>query len=364
MLILFLYEAKIIASWSLPRGWVSTLILACAGFGILAFLLLYPLRETNNWIKRYTKLFYVFLLPLVVLLFVAIYVRLKEYGVTEPRYFVVLLSVWLLAISLYFVISKTDNIKIIPISLAIIAFLSVVGPWGAFSVSDRSQYNRLKNVLEEGKFLQNGKIEIPKNKKLDSLQMKIIETSFDYFSRRPSLVLLQPFFKEKLDSLKSLDNYTIKTKLLTYAGDLKVSNAYVDVRTEKSFTAKSSQIITVDGYSYMIQLQNDFYAESVGNDFRAFDGIGKVGINASNELIIEENNAQSILLEFNPILKKLDNDFSLNYNDEIENQKLFFDFDNKKWRGKAIIKYLNINNLDKNKPKILSIHYDILLSRK
>ncbi|MCU0326540.1 MAG: DUF4153 domain-containing protein [Spirosomaceae bacterium] len=363
MLILFIYEAKIIAAWSLPRGWVSLLILACAGFETLAFLLLYPLRISNNWIKRYSKAFYILLLPLITLLFVAIYVRLNEYGFTEFRYFVLLLAIWLFAISVYFIISKADNIKLIPFSLSIIVLLSVVGPWGAFSISDSSQYNRLVEVLEKGKLLKNGKIEISKNQKLDSSQIKTIETSFDYFSRRPSLLNLQPLFSQNLDSLKSLDAYTIKSKLMAYAGDLKSSVVYPEPNIYKTFNAKPNQVISIEGYSYLIQF--DVYISNRENTVVDYKGLGKLGLNAKNEVILtENNNTQLILLDLNPVLTKLIQEYPSQYNDGIESENLFISFENKSLRGKLIINNLTINNLDKKKPVIDNISCKILLSRK
>ncbi|MFN3850651.1 MAG: DUF4153 domain-containing protein [Spirosomataceae bacterium] len=362
MLILFFYEGKIIAAWSLPRGWVSLLILACASFGTLAFLLLYPLRTSNNWIKRYSKTFYILLLPLIALLFVAIYVRLNEYGFTEPRYFVVMLAVWLLAVSIYFILSKTDNIKLIPISLSIIILISVIGPWGAFSVSESNQYNRLFEVLEKGKLLKNGKIEIPKSQKLDSLQLKIIETSFDYFSKRPSLGNLQPLFSQNLDSLKSLDSYTIKSKLMAYAGDLKSSTIYPSPNIYKTFTAKPNQVISIEGYLYLIQL--DIYSGGTENTVLEYKEIGKIELNSKNEFVLTENNTQSVLLDLNPILKKLIQEYPNQYNDGIESENLFFSFENKNLKGKLIINNLTINNLNKEKLVIDNISCKILLSRK
>ena len=98
--ILIAYESKIIFEWSLPKGWVSIMVLASAIFGILAFLLIHPLKKDNKWIQSFSNLYYWILLPLVVLMLVAIYVRIKQYGITEPRYFVALLAIWLLGISL------------------------------------------------------------------------------------------------------------------------------------------------------------------------------------------------------------------------------------------------------------------------
>jgi flagellar biosynthesis protein FliQ len=84
--------------------------------------------------------------------------RLNDYGITINRYSVIMIGVWLSVVSLYSAVGKT-NIKFIPSSLAIVIVLISFGPWGMFSVSERSQVNRLKNILEQSKILIDGKIQ-------------------------------------------------------------------------------------------------------------------------------------------------------------------------------------------------------------
>ena len=59
LVILFLYEMKIIVQWELPKGYVSYLILGYAIFGILSLLLVYLFRELeeNKWIKWFQSFF-------------------------------------------------------------------------------------------------------------------------------------------------------------------------------------------------------------------------------------------------------------------------------------------------------------------
>ncbi|MBI5267119.1 MAG: DUF4153 domain-containing protein, partial [candidate division Zixibacteria bacterium] len=53
--ILIAYEAKIILQWNWPKGWVSQLVLWYSVVGVLALLLLHPLRERegSRWIGRF-----------------------------------------------------------------------------------------------------------------------------------------------------------------------------------------------------------------------------------------------------------------------------------------------------------------------
>jgi hypothetical protein len=159
-LILYAYSAKILVTWNLPQGWVSSLVLGFSVAGILTYLLNYMLVkfDENVLVREYRKWFFYVLFPMVGLLFVAIGRRLSEYGVTEERFVVATAGVWLFLISLYFIISKKDNIKFIPISLSIFALLAVLGPLSAFRVSHRSQTDRLQSLLEKNAMLVEGKV--------------------------------------------------------------------------------------------------------------------------------------------------------------------------------------------------------------
>ena len=152
LVILLSYELKIIATFSLPIGWVSNLILVFAIFGILSLLLIYPIAKDveNVWIRTFHKWFYYLLVPLLGLLFWAILYRINLYGITHERYFVLALALWLTLLTAYFIFKKNPEIKFIPITMCVIALLTIIGPQSADSVSKRSQLSRFENLLSLG----------------------------------------------------------------------------------------------------------------------------------------------------------------------------------------------------------------------
>jgi hypothetical protein len=157
--ILYAYGAKIMITWDWPRGIVTYLIIAISVLGIFTNLLLFPYQKEKEggWIKGFYKAFYYLLLPLTVLLFIAIGIRIQDYGLTVNRYIIVLMGIWLGIISLYFILGF-KSIKTVPISLAAAMILASFGPWGMFSWSERHQVNRLESILTTSGILENGKI--------------------------------------------------------------------------------------------------------------------------------------------------------------------------------------------------------------
>ena len=123
MLILYLYAGKIVIEASWPKGGVAGYVLGFSVLGLLSVVLLYPLkdREGNRWIGTYLKWLCIFILPQTAVLFLSVWRRVSEYGVTESRYFGILAAFLLAGICLYFLASRTKNIKVLPVTLCITA---------------------------------------------------------------------------------------------------------------------------------------------------------------------------------------------------------------------------------------------------
>jgi len=199
LVILYAYLAKITIEWSWPQGWVSGLIFGFAATGISVYLLLYPIRERaeNRWIQVATRWFWIVMVPLIVVLLLAIWRRVSEYGITESRYFALELGVWLTAMVVYFLASKTKSIKVIPSSICVLALLTSFGPWGVFQVSERSQADRLQGLLTQHHLLANGKVQKAQGE-VPSADAGQISSIVRYLHDVHGYEQIQPWFAESL----------------------------------------------------------------------------------------------------------------------------------------------------------------------
>lgn len=209
LLILYGYMGKIIINGEWPVGWVSILVLCFSVTGIFSFLLIFPLRNNENhkWIRNFNRWFYIALLPLTGMLFVAIYKRIHQYGLTEERYFVLLLAIWLVAIIVYFLLSKKDDIRVIPISLFL---LTVFASFTAFSFARQSQLNRFENILTRNEMFEAGKVIKAKSSPPEE-EVREISAILEFLNEREDLSYLQPYLSFELDSLAT-DNKQHKWK--------------------------------------------------------------------------------------------------------------------------------------------------------
>jgi len=155
--ILYAYGVKVLFFAALEGG-VSTFILCLSVAGILAYLLVYPLRrETEHaWIAMYARWFGRLMVPLSAMLWVAIVVRVDAYGITEERYAVIALACVLTLISVYLAIWRDPDLRVIPASLLVASVLAFVGPFNMTSVSYNSQTKRAENVLTAYGVIGNG----------------------------------------------------------------------------------------------------------------------------------------------------------------------------------------------------------------
>ncbi len=294
--ILLAYEVKILIQFELPKGMVAGLIMGHAVFGILSILLVHPIRneEGNRWIYLFSRWFYLLMIPLIVLLVLSIWKRVSDYGITEERYFLMLLAVWLGFITLYFLLGRKDNIKIIPISLCVLALLAVYGPQSAFNVSEYAQGKRLE------KFIANKQL---KNRK------KEIHNIVTYLNRTHGIESLQPYIKQDIVTIrtyyeKRADSKTRKETYTRYGieSDVRDSilrsiepgldkyNPYNDIQPDLlHFYFKNAQAarIDLDAPALLIEFNSSYDADSVvswkGEKWNVIASRSKITIKSNNK---------------------------------------------------------------------------------
>ena len=147
--ILAAYMIKIGIEWSWPKGWISTMILWFAVLGTVAFTFIRYKSNPLNKIERiFKQCFFPFLLLCSIVLAMAIRLRVNEYGLTEPRYIVISLAIFLFAISLFYSLNKNKDVRIALYLFAIMALFIFFSPWNIFEIPVKAQIKRLTSMLE------------------------------------------------------------------------------------------------------------------------------------------------------------------------------------------------------------------------
>ncbi|MFT4202679.1 MAG: DUF4153 domain-containing protein [Chitinophagaceae bacterium] len=267
LVILFLYEIKILFQHTLPNGIVSWLIMDYAVFGILSLLLVYPVRdkEGNKWIRTFGKVFYIMLFPLLVLLFVAIGIRVSDYGVTEDRYAIVVVGIWLLLVAVYS-LWRPSSIKFIPVTLCAFCLLAVYGPQSAPYIARHSQVAQLNEILS--------------GKKKDSTGRA--NDLLSHIVRQYGMEALQPLTNVPLAPIensivsKNKDYYDTRWKMKdTMRAILKIQASYGSAATNSvktfSVSVANEYLISVKSYDYIIEGNHTSFSFVLGNVSYTFD---------------------------------------------------------------------------------------------
>ena len=307
LLILYAYMGKIIVQWSLPQGWVTILIMVFSVLGMLAMLLVHPYQhqKENSWVKWYTKGYYVALLPLLILQYVAIFTRIGDYGFTAPRWAVLAITVWLTWITLYNVFFKGRNIVLIPLTLFITAFLYLLGPLSHKSISISSQTAKINRLLTELKLVKNGKLLVYKdNPKTDSLMGELYSAT-RYLNRNYQKTGLEPYLKYPTEA--EIQKQTYIDKASTGVGNMR----------RRGFTEKYDQrqairqILSDDLEKYNIHSYDSDQAAATSTWFEIESQTPQNQIPAGNwthyypveEIYINNNNFETTVSSHSDLIK-------------------------------------------------------------
>lgn len=320
MVILYIYFGKIIITQVWPVGLVSHLVLWYSALCVVVIFLITPIKN-NAWVEKFTFFLPKLILPILMMMFISMGIRVKAYGITENRYFVVMLGLWVSGIMIYFNLKKMRRNIIIPVSLSIIALISVLSPISAYSISKMSQNNRLTNILSTNGMLLDNKTVQPKED-ISEKDKKEISSILSYFENN-----------HNLDDVKYLDKDFAITDMNKVFG-FKYENQWQNGRNENYFSYNAAHQIydalDISGYDYLFNMstyKNKLTRESLTIEY----------VNANKEVNIYNGNEQLYSFQLSGFVEQLKSEYPTNTNvdqkdmtfvDENENIKVKFIFSN------------------------------------
>jgi hypothetical protein len=256
LLILYSYIIKIIFDAQLPKGRLTYMISSFGIAGIITHFLAFPLIEKKGDLPRlFCRYFYHFLFIPLLLLFMAIIIRINEYGITEQRYLTLLIAIWLGISSIYAILTKATKLKLIPITLSILLILASFGPWGASAVSQRSQVARLEILLKKENILQNGKI-VKATHKISPEYQKNISGIINYLAKTKKIDQIKNWFPRHsyINNLDINNKYINSDRIMEDMGLIYIDR-WVDIKrweknspkTEIKFSMKNPPQFFYDG---------------------------------------------------------------------------------------------------------------------
>ena len=290
--ILYIYFGKIIITKNWPQGIVSHLVLWYSTVSVAVVFFISPILKENKWANRFKFWFPKLIIPILIMMFISMGIRINEYGITENRYFALVLGLWVLGIMLYFIFSKKQKNIIIPIVLSIIALNSAFGPLSSFNVSKRSQNNRLKSILTRNNMLVDNKVEAASNISIEDKEE--ISMILNYFNTNHSLENVKYLPEDfKINNMEEVFGFSYIEKNI-------YNNEYFYYYTEQ----ERNNIIDIKDYDYLL------------NNYRILDRSVKVD---NMEIFYNKENFKLTIKELDNLVYEANiNDLA---NEIIEKQK-------------------------------------------
>ena len=345
-IILYIYFGKIIITRQWPEGLVSHLVLWYSVISACILFFISPMIHEKIWPRKYMKYFPKTIIPLIIMMFISIGIRIRSYGVTENRYFVVALGIWVFLVMIYFSTAKKLKNVILPLSLAVIITISVFGPISSYSVSKHSQNKRLNKIFVKNNMIKGNKI-IKANTKITNEDAKQITSILNYFDKKHSLrdisELPQDFKTSNMEKdigVKYTEEYNEN------------NNGYFSFNS-----LGASELMNIKGY--------DYFFDSRNSQVRQQQQINTtLSINFDNQLStlkITKDGKDIYKKDLQGFANTLMNKYGINQNQQnISSREMLFEDENDK--AKIKIQFYNISgSRNTTSDKIESVNFEFYL---
>lgn len=267
-LVLYIYGLKILFTQNWPQGDTVYLIMGYLISALGTYLIAYPLAQKS---KTWNKLFMATIvawIPILILYFASLYLRIDQYGVTIHRYYVVMFGILFVILTPYLLLSKKRNLVFIPLIATVCIFVSQFGPLRAQNIALYSQITRLEKTLTKEGLLQNGKLVPAQKDATEQLMYKDdaydqIASGLSYLDYYLTLESIEKWLPEDAKAMYDLTNNSApkSERILNYlygptpetsnlATFTTTTHLYLDVSNAKTNT------IDIQGYQYMLRIKN------------------------------------------------------------------------------------------------------------
>jgi len=344
--ILYLYFAKILITREWPVGLVSHLVLWYAVATTAILLFTWPLTQSNKWARTFSGYSPKAVIPLLAMMFGSIGIRIKHYGITENRYYVLVLGLWLLGTMLYLNLSKARRSIVIPVTLAIVALVSVIGPWSSFSVSRWSQNRRLEGICAHYGMIQDGSIQPSAQvAQADRQEIAAIIQYFDIYHNLSDITLVPAGFT--LDQFETVFGFPYMN-----AGVPTVHWYYYEA---KHWSADITE------FQYLFDYTRPYYEETIS---LSQDGIVAIYNEQDSRISISLDGNAEWQASFSDLIGSIQHKYALSGHDTFEPEDMVFEANSPHLRIRIVISSIRCEVYpDGREPMVNYVEFYLLLQR-
>ncbi len=181
-LILYLYIAKIVVGWTLPKGNLAYMVF---GFIISAIVIKAGMLMVRKPLfTRFFKTFSLIAIAPLALFWIGSLHRISQYGFTEERAYLIVCGAIMTITVLLFITGKYDKYQYVGyITIFLLSLFSYIPAISAKQIGIKSQTNQFKALAAELKMMgEDGKLKAPPQIYDDSLSKAKFDRLYDIFS--------------------------------------------------------------------------------------------------------------------------------------------------------------------------------------
>lgn len=267
------------------------------------------------------------------------------------------------------------------------------GPWGMFSVSEKSQVNRLQQILADAKILVNNKVENEtmwtkdqstkrytthsfnnKGKLTDSLQREV-RSILNYLDDHHGFEKINAWYKQDLATIANTlfsskkDNHTfIEAELYMNAMGLSYDISSFEILANKRVyqAMDNNNVSTVSGYDYLVKF-TQYNMNDQDNTLTRFTIQDMehelIYLNAPVPQLIVKSKTERIELDLSGLINQLHQEQGNHPSAALPIEKMTLRQEGKAFDVKIALQALDLNE-ENNKPKVQRILGELLLKKK
>ena len=254
---------------------------------ILVYLLASNIETKSALLFR--KIFPKVLVPIVLFQTISSVLKIQETGLTHGRYYVILFGLFAVIAGLIFSILPVKKNGWIAVVLIVLSVISITPPVDAFTVSQTSQTNLLKETLEKNQMLEENKLipnaDVSKEDKIKISQTIYYLTDMDYTE---DIKWLAPYGQQLTYQFEEIFGF----QPIYGVNNQPAQDAYY-----ATLDRQQTPVISIEDYDKMIAISYYEFSErsaiefEVGDSTYAIETQGKEGKN----LVLMDENKQSLM---------------------------------------------------------------------
>jgi hypothetical protein len=355
LVIVYVYALKILFTWELPRGWVTYLISALSLLAFIIHIAIEPVRQDHKavLIKTFFPWYFYAILPLIPLLFIALYKRIADYNFTELRYLGIVLAIWIAGMLVYMLVSKKKSLSLYAKSLFLLILLSSFGPLSAFKISINAQLSELGELVDN---LKNKKKLLFSSEDYERFQSIIryldnrnaLDQTEAYFGFNPKVAFSETGSYNM--PLKIVDSLKVKIEKRTDGNDT------FKIKRYKQNTSKNNFAEEITDYTHFTELVLD----KTLNEQKAIqlyaNNLNEVSIRYYGEVLVETNmtyHLETMAKKYDYLSKATQDEFTFRFKNKKGDFLIIFD--------ELTYEYLpDLVNINSGKAKVFYRTYEAL----